>query len=279
MKQETGYFTSFDGTKLFYRKWNNGSNFNLLIVHGIGEHSGRYQVFAEELMKRNSISVFAFDLRGHGRSDGPKMYVDSFDEFVNDIYAFRSFLEGENRIQGRFVLLGQSMGGLVATLAALNNQSVWQSLILLSPFFAVYRAHSILNHFAKLLNFIFPKLIWRNPVQPLYLSHDPEEVNLYQKDPLIQRFISGRLAREMFGACTQVYHRSSEVNLPVFILAGDDDRIISVAAIRKFYERIQSVRKRIKFFDHCYHELLHEKERYEAIQIISGYLNDVSMGL
>ncbi len=276
MKEETGYFSSADGTRIFYRAWNKNTDDCLIVVHGVGEHSGRYQDFADKLDDL-PISVFGFDLRGHGHSEGDRMYVGSFNDFINDVYTYRKWIE-EHYKKSRFILLGQSLGGLISTSTILKNQSVWKALILTSPFFGVYRNHGILSFLSAVLCSIFPKQIWNNPIQASYLSHDLNEVRKYKEDKLIQRCITGRLTYEMFRGCAFVYNHAKEISLPVLILASGDDRIVSLKATQFFYNRIVSNEKEMKVFEFCYHELLHEEERDEAIKFIGEFLSRKLIG-
>ncbi len=270
MKEETGYFSSGDGTRIFYRAWNKHTDACLIVVHGIGEHSGRYQDFAEKL-EDIPISIFCLDLRGHGHSEGPRVYVNSFQNFIDDLEIFRSWIETRYKKQ-KFILLGQSLGGLISTSTVLKNQSVWTALILMSPFFAVFRRHRLLSFLASVLNCYLPKLVCDNPIKPAYLSHDAEEIKKYKDDRLIQRCITARLASEMFRACSFVYNQASEIRLPVLILASGDDRIVSLKATQNFYQRLGSEDKQIKIFQSSYHELLHERERDEAIGMIRNFV-------
>lgn len=274
MKEETGYFSSTDGTQIFYRAWNKNTDGCLIVVHGIGEHSGRYKDFAEKLDDL-PISVFGFDLRGHGRSEGSRVYVRSFQDFISDIYAYRQWIENRYQKQ-KFILLGQSLGGLISVSTVLRDQAHWKALILMSPFFAVYKTHGILNSLAAALACFIPNLIWKNPIKPSYLSHDLEEVKKYKEDQLIQRAITARLACEMFRGCSLVYNQAREIQLPVLILAAGDDRIVSLKATQKFFKGISSTEKKMEVFERSYHELLHEKERDEAILLIREFLNEVS---
>lgn len=277
MKQETGYFSSIDGTRLFYRAWNKDTENCLIILHGIGEHSGRYQEFALSL-EDVPFSVFSVDLRGHGQSEGKRVHVRSFQDFVDDLYAFRLWIETTFK-KKTFVLLGQSLGGLIATSVVLRNQSVWRSLILMSPFFKIYQGHHLLGFLTGCMNQILPDYIWHNPIRAQYLSHDLEEVKKYLEDKMIQRAISTRLAHEMFQACTFVYNHAQEIKLPVLILAAGDDRIVSLKATQHFYNAISSQQKELKIFDSSYHELIHEKERAEAVTIIRDFLTPDHEGL
>ena len=275
IKEETGYFSSFDGTGIFYRAWNKKSKHCLIIVHGIGEHSGRYYDLIHELIEL-PLSVYTFDLRGHGRSEGRRVYVDRFDDFIKDLIELRSFILKRNP-GCSFSLLGQSLGGLISTSAVLYQQDLWKSLILLSPFLAVYLGHPFLSTIAAILNRYSPDYVVHNPIEPFSLTHVLEEIVKYKQDPDIQRRITGRLAHEMFLGCKRVQSRMGELVIPIFILAAGKDRIVSSKAAQNFYNRVSSADKRIEIFPNCYHEILHENEKWEAIQMIKTYLNNLGL--
>lgn len=273
-KEETGYFSSFDGTKLFYRAWEKETPHSLLIVHGFGEHSGRYRELVEVLGDL-PISIFTHDLRGHGHSEGERVFVPSFDCFVKDVYAFRTFIEGKKQLPTRrFIVLGQSLGGLIATSAVLERQTQWQALILLSPFFGVPYLHSVLNGLACVMNLLGPKKIWNNPIRPVFLTHDLEELERFKRDSLVQRRITMHLSRELFRGCAKVNPRARELSIPVLLLAGGTDHIVSVEKSKEFFKKISSQDKTIQIFEDFYHELLHEKNRAQPFTILKNYLAD-----
>ncbi|OGW87101.1 MAG: hypothetical protein A3C35_07015 [Omnitrophica bacterium RIFCSPHIGHO2_02_FULL_46_11] len=275
MSEETGYFSSFDGTKLFYRTFEHAAASRaLIIVHGFGEHSGRYLELIEAV-RSLPLSIFLFDLRGHGQSEGERVYADSFRYFVDDAEKFRQFLEARYPRIHSFILMGQSFGGLIASALVLKNSSSWVALILLSPFFSLPKANRFLHWFSLCLNMMIPKIVWNNPIQPAFLTHDSAELEHYQQDSLIQRRITTRLTSEMFKAGKSVFEKAGEVALPVLILASGDDHIVSLEKTKGFFERISSIDKKMQIFDGFYHELLHEKDRQKPIGILRDYLSSL----
>lgn len=277
MQEQSGSFTSFDGTKLFWRAWPKDSSNILLIVHGFGEHSGRYNELVQTLDSL-SISIYAFDLRGHGKSEGDRVFVERFEDYIEDIYRFRSFIE-TNLLKKPlpFILLGQSFGGLLAIAAALRNQAIWRALVVLSPFFAVSYGHQPLSWLANLLNRLAPRMIYNNPIKPVFLTHDFEELAKYKRDELIQRRITFRMAHELFRGSNDVSERAGELSLPILLLAAGEDHIVSLKKSKACFERFASPEKRMQIFDGCFHELLHERNRGETFAAIKHYLH--SLGL
>ncbi|OGW89495.1 MAG: hypothetical protein A3G33_10675 [Omnitrophica bacterium RIFCSPLOWO2_12_FULL_44_17] len=273
MKEETGYFSSFDDTKIFFRAWVKEVPHALIMVHGYGEHSGRYAELVEDL-KDLPLSFFIADLRGHGKSSGDRVFVDRFDEFIVDLYVFRSFIETKLSGQAKkFILFGHSLGGLITTHAVLKHQEQWESLILSSPYFGLPVCNWCMRQLTKVLKVFGSKVIWSNPVDPFFMSHDPERVKRYKTDPHIQRKITINLAGEMMKAAKLALRKAGKIQKPVFILAAGDDRIVSLSNTREFYHRLRSADKKIEILNGFYHELFQERNREKPVGILKGYLN------
>src|SRR3989338_9144983 len=272
MRAETGYFTSFDGCRLFYRSWRKSADSALLIVHGLGEHSGRYDELASFLSEL-SVSIFAFDLRGHGNSDGPRAFAEDFEQLTKDLKSFRTLVQRDLQPNiTRFFVLGQSLGGLIATKVVLDGTEDWDTLILWAPFFGIPFGHAALSVLCSILDLIVPRMIWDNPVPAVYLTHDVEELARYRSDALVQRRITIHLAREMFLACRSVGLRAEEITLTLVVMAAGDDRIVSLKRTISFFNRCRSQNKTLKVFDGFFHELLHERERAKPMMMLKEEL-------
>ncbi|MBI4367905.1 MAG: lysophospholipase [Candidatus Omnitrophica bacterium] len=275
-KQETGYFSSLDGLRLFYRAWENDSPHAILLIHGLGEHSGRHTELIEALGDL-PFSFYIHDLRGHGQSEGERMYVDRFEDFVEDIYTFRKFILDHRQGQGkRFILHGQSLGGLIATRAALRHQADWDRLVLLSPFFGLPLGDRMAGFTASILSRVAPRRMWQNPFQPVFLTHDVDRLQAYQRDRLIQRQITSRLAAEIVEAAKQTLSEASGISLPLLLLAAGDDHIVSTRKAKEFFSKVASSDKKMQVYDGFYHELIHEWDRVKPIQDLKDYLASIS---
>ncbi len=270
----TGHFQSVNGPRLFYRYFECPDALDtLVIVHGHGEHSGRYEKFAEKL-KDQRLSIAVYDARGYGQSEGRDVYVDSFEEFLTDLTEFFKVLKEKHRQQGKVFLLGHSLGGLVAVHWALRFPDNLKALFLSSPFLGLCLPRPLiwLNTF---LNRIRPDFIYKNPVYPPHLTHNPEEIRDYKADPLIKRKISVRLIHEVL-----IYQAKLETAeqvrfpFPVYMMLAGLEKVVDLKCSEKFFQRLEAPRKKMKIFDHFYHEIFNELEQDKAFDFLKECIAD-----
>lgn len=272
-----GDFPAQDGTRLsyFFTPFSGEKKPLLLILHGFGEHSRRYLSLVEAL-RDLPFGFAAFDLRGHGRSGGERVYAESFSAYTKDVGAFLDFLSSRHPGNTDEVLLfGHSMGAEIAAFFALLNPGRIRELIFSAPCFALRQEIPFVTEVCRLLGGRFPHFILRNPVKPVFLSHDFSEVLEYEKDPLIERRITLGLLREMISVGETILERAGEISMPVHVLAAGCERIVSKAAARRFYERIASVRKQWVEFDGFYHDLFRETDREQCVRVLRDILAGV----
>ena len=271
MAIEEGFFPAADHEKLFYRFQAGHSNSApLLMIHGHGEHSGRYVKFFSEL-RATGRPIAVFDLRGCGRSGGRAVYVERFEEFLDDVTAFTDFLKGRYEIPPRFALLGHSLGGLIATAWALRNPESVERLVLSSPLFGIPHGR-ILGPITKFLNAFVPRGVLHNPVRPPFLTHDPKEVEKYKTDPLIRRRITVHLVYEMLRVASLFQKGEFAFPFPVTVLMAERDYVVDPQSTRQFFTRLKAPQKALEEFPGFYHEIFNEVEQKRAFDRLRHYI-------
>lgn len=275
MQRSEGTFPSFDGTKLYYRFFTEPCAEDLLLIlHGHGEHGGRYEKFAKEL-EGERVSIAIHDVRGQGRSGGREVYVEHFEDFVKDVTAFVDFLAAKHGVHSKIFLLGHSLGGLVAIHWARQAPEKIRALILSSPCLglALPKAALVLNRF---INSFAPAFLYQNPVYPPHLTHNPEEVEHYRKDTYIKRKISARLLAEMLGAMDALDRNGrSEFPFPVAVIMSGLEKVVDGAKTRQFIENLQAPLKEVKIFPDFYHEAFNELGQEQAFSALRSFLAKV----
>ncbi|MFA5158952.1 MAG: lysophospholipase [Candidatus Omnitrophota bacterium] len=268
------HFKSWDGTKIFYRFYPvSGARHVVIMLHGYGEHSGRYEKFPDR-MGCLPAQFAVMDFRGMGQSEGTRGHVGSFDDYLGDVTAFVEHLRKKHSIFRKFILFGHSLGGLVAVLWAMKNPEPVKLLILSAPFLGL-RFSWIICPLNRLIQVFAPGFIYRNPVRSRTLSHDPVEVASHRKDPLILRRISAHLVGEI-ARCTETLRKQHilSVPFPVHVLVPGKERIVDPAASRRFFERLVSPCKERTFFNGFFHEIFNEQDQQKAFNVLKTIIED-----
>jgi len=272
--KEDGMFKTDDNLNLYFRGYKNKNTARwMIIVHGHGEHSGRYEKFAE-ILRDEGVSIASYDARGTGRSEGREVYVNTFEEYIQDLTTFVEFARNRWSIKERFVLFGHSLGGLAALHWALRHPETIQTLILSSPCLGLrIPAHlSILN---KTLNCIAPFYVYKDPVYPPYLSHDLEEVERYKNDPYVKRKITVRLLDEMINYAAKIQKmQHMTLQCPFYVLMAGKEKVVNPAVTLKIYDRVSAPRKNLRCFEDFYHEIFNEQEQSRAFDALKESLQD-----
>ncbi len=283
MRQETGFFDSFDQTKLFYRCWisEKPNPKPCLILHGYGEHSRRYDELVS-FLQDVPYSFFSFDLRGQGRSGGVRVHADQFEDFVKDAETYLNFLQRDKiSVNQKAALLGHSLGGLIAIRLALQIPSRFDKAILSSPFLGAHglAALDLTFWLAAFLNQAMPKLQLPGPARPRYLFHDAEKMKQYLADTLIERRITARLGYELLRESRAAGERAVHLQMPLLVLASGDDRIVSLEKTKSWFEQVSAPEKEMKVYPDFYHEIFHETGRKEPMTKVKEFLEKNNGGM
>jgi len=256
--ENTGSFTGLENTRLFYQSWQAEHPCGaVVIVHGIGEHSGRYNNLIDR-MQDDNVSFYALDHRGHGRSEGKRGHINSFGDYTADLKTFIQMVRTEETGLP-IILLGHSMGGTIACKFALNYSGYINGLILSSAgFIQAVKVPVWKKTMARLLGNIVPGLSMPTGLDSSALSHDLQVVDDYVNDPLVHDLVSARWYIEFTRAGEECLQRSAELTLPLLIVHGSSDAIVDPRGSRQVMEKAGSHDKQLFIFDGLYHETMNE---------------------
>ena len=267
-------FVSFDETPIFYRYRATQELLKgvVLMVHGMGEHGGRYHAFADTLAEMGLVSIVP-DLRGFGRSGGKKASVKHFTDFHKDLAALHSWAHRQYKETPLF-LFGHSFGGLVTSsyLAFYHHPKV-SGLILSSPIFGVAVPVPLWRHLLGVAaSYLYPDYTQDSGVDPKTLTHDQVILEAYAKDPYIDRQISARLYRELV---RQIAHReeiAKNIHAPVLIVQAGEDKVVLKDRTIQFFNELNSQDKEMEIYPGFYHEVLNETERSTVYSRIGRWI-------
>jgi alpha-beta hydrolase superfamily lysophospholipase len=265
--------------ELFYQSWTQPNAFATLVVtHGIGEHSENYAKAAESL---NDLgwNVIAWDLRGHGRSDGKRGHVDRFTDFADDLSAFLSHLHRASLLTKPFALIGHSMGGLVVLdhlIRAKAEVPTPMAAALSSPLLGVaLKVPPAKDFAARVMNKVWPSITLFNEINHADLTRDVEHRLTYAKDPLRHEKISPALYLGMFETMAAVKATGDQITLPVLIQAAGQERIVSLPAIEEFFPTLGSKSKKLLVYKDSYHEIFNDLDRDQVFKDLNEFLLQV----
>jgi alpha-beta hydrolase superfamily lysophospholipase len=271
--ESDGKFEGVGGLHLYYRAWEAAQpTAGLIVVHGLSDHSGRFEDLGRRLAS-NRINVYAFDLRGHGVSEGRRGHATRFDFFLQDVDRFLREVESITGGALPLFILGHSMGGLI-TLRYIEEYDVaLQGAILTSPWLATGPSiprWKILG--AGFLDKLLPSLPIDAGIDPEYISHDPGVVTRYQEDPLVHGKITPRLFMEASAAMGLVLHRSDRIRIPLLFLLAGDDQIVDTRKSETFARTLSAPDVTIRVLSGYYHEVLNDFGSAQAVHEIRSWI-------
>lgn len=273
---ETGHpaaqeFTLDSG--VFCRQWDVESPRAVaLIVHGLGEHSGRYQHVAESLAARG-IAALAPDHPGHGRSPGHRCFIQSFADFYPALDALRDKVEADYPGLPCFII-GHSMGGLIIGNYLLERQARFAGAAFSGAAFEVPEPPSGIAIFInKLLASVLPRL-GALQLDASQVSRDPEVVRRYREDPLVHSGkITARLLVELFAAMGSLAEKRGAISLPVLVMHGEGDVMAAASGSQRFFDAVGSVDKTLRLYPGLYHEIFNEPEQAQVLGELGDWLD------
>ncbi len=272
MENKLDTFTSTDGKKLFFQHWAPAGRPDLVIalVHGLGEHSTRYQDWAARFCGE-SAAFAAFDLRGHGSSEGERGHFSSLEMVFDDIDLF--LVKTASLFPNiPIVLYGHSLGGNLAANYFIQRKNNISALIITSPWLRLGNPPSgIVKALVNIASKIFPSFTAASGIDVNNLSRDTSVVDEYRTDLLIHDRISVNTAKSAIEAGELAITRARDATGPVLVMHGQGDKITSPEGSRAFCENAGK-NITLKLWDGFYHELHNEPGKAEVFKHITGWL-------
>lgn len=274
MNETTFSFQTFDSLTLFGRVWQptNQAKAVVGLIHGLGEHSGRYAHLAERFAQ-DGIAMIAFDLRGHGRSEGKRGDAPSFEAYMDDLCSF------QQQIEQRFAkipcfLYGHSMGGLLLLNFLIRHQpQIAGAVSSAAGLHTPLTEQKIKMALVQSLSGLFPKLALPSGLDADAISRDQEVVQRYKSDPLVHRLVTLRMAQATIPAIEFVFQNAAKISVPLLILHGTADRLTFPSGSEELAHKVPHAR--IVLFEGLAHELHNEPEKEEVYQTVLQWISDL----
>jgi len=261
-----------DGLQMYSKGWapKGKPKGTICLVHGHGEHIGRYEHVAAALTEQG-YALLGFDLRGHGKSAGPRGHTPSYEALMDDIAVYFGQIEARYPGLPRFSY-GHSLGGNLVLNYALRRKPALRGVIATGPWLKLAfdpPASKVL--LGKMMNNILPGFTQASGLETAALSHDPVVVKAYENDPLVHDKISARMFVSTYDSGLWALEHASEFPLPLLLMHGTADRLTSAEASRHFGEA-GGKQVTLKLWDGWYHEIHNEPEKVQVFKVMTDWL-------
>lgn len=273
MSQEAFYWKNANGLKIYANEWRADGDLRGVIglVHGLGEHMGRYQHDAAAF-NQSGYSLIGFDLPGHGHSEGKRGH-SSYEGVFHEI---DHLLEtARQRSPGKPVFLyGHSMGGAIILEYLLKCKADVQGAVITAPGLAPgYPIPGWKLTLAKVMDRLMPSFTLTNGLDQNNLSHDPAVARAYQADPLVHDRISAQLGLDLLTHGDWIIAHAREIPAPLLLMQGSLDHLVSIQSTEAFVKAAPAEKITYKVWDGFYHELHNELENKQVFQVIIDWLD------
>ena len=277
MKRFDDKWKDMDGTTFFIHGWEpeNGKPKALVaLVHGLGEHTARYSHVGKVLTK-SSYALVGFDLRGHGKSGGPRGHSSSLDAYMQDIRHFFELMEKRYPDMPHF-LYGHSLGGLLVLAYAIQYGAHLKGVIATGPGLrSSLQEQKAKVAIVQMLGSLLPTLTLQSGLDAATISRDAAIVESYKNDPLVHDKASLGLGKAALGAIDLCFARAKEFPAPLLIMHGKEDKIAYSSGSEEFAELLRAAGSDVtlKLWDDLYHEVHNEPEKDQVFRFMIEWLD------
>jgi len=275
MKHETINWRSDDGLKIFGQYWTTeGTEKGVIaLVHGFGEHSGRYEHVAKAFAQRG-YSTFSFDHRGHGRSGGQRGHTPSYEHLMDDVDLFLDKVR-DNFPDMPVILYGHSMGGNIVVNNMLRHDPEIDGAIVTGPFFRTSEPPPAFQvALGKFMDKIWGAFPDKARLDANHISRDKAVVEKYVNDPMVHNKISARMGLALLASGEYAIEHAAEIELPLFIIHGADDHLTDHKGSIDFKANAGENVK-LDILNGFYHEVHNEPEKADVLNSIIDWCDEL----
>ena len=266
-----GTFTGYGGLQLFYQTWRLVPPRAVLVnLHGLGDHSGLYPNLAAYFPPRG-IALYAYDMRGNGRSPGQRAYVRNWREFREDLDAFLQQVRQWEPNLPLFVL-GNSLGGLAVLDYALERPGGLAGIVAAAPPLGKLGVPPLLMTLGRVMSRILPRFSLTVGMDLTGLARDPAVVEAVLADPYFHRRGTARLSTEVTAAISRVQAGAERLSVPLLVLHGSDDRMVPPDGSREFFAKVRHPDQRLKEYPGAYHGLFADFNNADVLADVEHWI-------
>lgn len=273
---KTGFLRSKDHTPLFFRHYPLSSpKATVVLIHGFGEHSGRYAHVVERLLKDN-FEVFSLDLRGHGRSEGRRGDTMNFSNYEDDVITGLEHVVKNQDKSKKIFMIAHSMGALISLRVVMRTQFKLDGIVLSCPLLGLPIDMPSWKKWALFAGAtLLPTFRLTSSIKGNQLSHDEKMAQAYDADPLVLKSISLRTFWEIYKSYQSVSYLASRMSLSFLMQIGGRDQVVDVHAAQAWFRKVNATKvdATLKIYPEFLHEIYNEADRHIPIEDALTWLN------
>jgi alpha-beta hydrolase superfamily lysophospholipase len=274
MEQSAGNFDGINGCKLYYKTWlpEEHPKAALVIVHGAGEHIDRYHNVVSALLE-SGYALVGYDQRGHGRSEGLRGHINSWNEYRGDLDKFIKMTRQMLPEMPLFIL-GHSLGALIVLDYLIYYPEGLSGAILSgTPLDPVDAAPPVQEFLAKLLSGIYPTFSLKIPLPGKSLSRDVQVSQAYDQDPMVFWKRTARWGAESLKTIERIKNNTDQISIPVLFLHGEKDPLSSAAGTQRYFEQLSYADKTLHIYPDTLHEPHNDLDHQVVIEDMEQWLS------
>jgi alpha-beta hydrolase superfamily lysophospholipase len=272
LEHREGTFSGSGGIPLYYQAWlpSRPRRAVLVNLHGLGDHSGLYPNLAAHF-PAGGIALYAYDMRGNGRSAGQRAYVRRWSEYRDDLHVFLNQVRQWEPGLPLF-LLGNSLGGLVVLDYTLQHPNGLAGVIAAATPLGEVGVPPILMALGRLLSRVLPRFSLNVGMDLSGLARDPSVVEAVLADPLFHRRGTARLSTEVTAAIDRVQELAGNIAVPVLVLHGSADRMVPPDGSRSFFAKVRYPDREFREYPDAYHGLFADLDFERVLQDVERWV-------